>query len=1024
MTFFRLVAALGIALVAVLLQVAAFSAPAHAAAGATQAKKQGVKQLPAPQNCVQAIKAVNAALRARAIPRYRLKTAKGAQQRRVWKKKVKQADKRVNAARAALKVQCQGSGTTSALDADCAISITTLDKLIGLEYERKMKLKKVKGNSKKARAKRKAMRKRLKKVGDQIKAQTSTFASSCSNGGGNGGGNGGAKDTTAPGAPTVKGPNGKTNDDTPAITVTTTEPGGTIQCRIDDGAWQTAEASFEIPADQALSDGTHLIECRQIDDAGNAGEPGGATVVVDTHAPGAVTISGPGTTNDTTPTFTITPPAGETGGHIECRIDGGEWVTVESPWTTPELTEGTHTITCRYVDEAGNAGAETSVEVKIDKTAPTGGPTIEVPGSGPGGENNGQNPTVNVTPPAGETGGHIECKISGNGYDGEFANFTTVPSAWVLPTLPEGTYTITCHYVDAAGNPGPDTEYTLVIDRTAPGAPTVAGPTGPTTDDTPAITVTTTEPGGTIRCRVDGGEWQTASASFDAPQLDDGVHTIDCTQTDAAGNTSAIGSTTVNIDTTAPGKVTISGPSGATSDTTPSFNLSGAAPGDKYECSTDGGAFATTGNVYTTAALTDGVHSVTCHLVDAAGNTGENSSASVTIDTHAPGSVTISGPAVTNNPTPTITITSSETGGHIECKLDDGAFQTVTSPWTLPALADGTHTVKCHYVTGAGVNGPDSTYTVVIDTVAPSAVTMTGPSGLINTNKPSYTLGGGVGGSFQCNVDGGAWSAASSPYTTPALSEGAHTVNCRAIDAAGNTTAPVAKSVTVDTVAPTLTLADGAVRWDGRHNFSFTTNEASTVKCKIDNGTYATTTSPFTTDVLSNGSHTLTCIATDTAGNATIPVVKPFGVFRDPVTVSKTGGFQWGLACTGNATLNSWLGCPDDGLSITIPANPNGLTGNYLVDLTGKINGLCNLAGIGSTYTMHILVDGASKASDSETAIIDLLCLNRKNLAASVTSLSLSASTSHTIQLSLKSSAFLSVLPSVASSSLTASIHH
>lgn len=757
---------------------------------------------------------------------------------------------------------------------------------------------------------------------------------------------------------------------------------------------------------------------------GNGGGNGGGGTP-DTTAPGQVTITGPnGPTNDNTPTFEITPPAGESDGHIECKIDDGEYVTVTSPWTTEVLADGTHTITCRYVDGAGNAGDPTTVTVTIDTTAPNGGPTIEVPGSGNGGQNNDDNPTVVVTPPSGETGGHLECKISGAGYNGEFAVFTTVTSPWTLPALPEGTYTITCHYVDEAGNQGPDTTYTLVIDRTAPGAPTVNGPGNPTNDNTPQISVNTTETGGSVKCKIDSGSFQNVTSPFSAPTLADGSHVVSCTQTDAAGNTSPTGSATVVVDTTAPGAVTISGPQGATSDTTPSFNLSGAGAGDKYQCKTDGGAYADTGAVYTTTVLADGVHTVTCRLVDAAGNAGNGTSANVTIDTKAPGSVTITGPATTNDTTPTLTITSSETGGHIECKIDSGAFQTVTSPWTLPVLSEGTHTVTCHYVSGSGVTGPNSTYTVVIDTTAPSAVTITGPSGLTNDSTPTYVLGGGAGGTIQCKVDGGSYAAAATPFTTATLSQGAHTITCRAVDTAGNATAEVSKSITVDTAAPTLSIADGAPRWDGKHTFTFTTNETASVQCKIDSGAYATVTSPFTTAELTNGSHTVTCIATDAAGNATTPVVKAFGVFKDPVVVQKSGGFQWGLACTGNATLNSWLGCPDDGLSISIPANPNGLTGTYQVDLTGQINGLCNIAGLGSTYTMHILVDGVSVANDSEFAGIDLLCLNKKNLAKTVSSLSLSAATGHTVQLSLKSSAFLSILPQVSSSKLTASIHH
>lgn len=957
LTISKLAIAVLVLAATVLLQFAAFSTSANATSvDAAKAKKKTVVK--APQNCAEAVAAVNVALRDRAVPRYRLKTAKGAKVRKSWKKKVKSADKKVNAARAALKVQCQGAGTTSALDAECAITFTQLDKLIGLEYDRKMQLRKIKGNSKKAKARKKVLRKRLKLLGAQINSQNSTLAKACDksgagNGAGGGSGNGGN--------------------------------GG----------------------------------------SGNTGSTGPNVDETDTTPPGAVTITGPSSTNDNTPTFQITVPSGETGGHIECKVDNGAYVTVTSPWTTPTLSDGTHAITCRYVDEAGNAGDPTTVTVTVDSSAPTSGPTITVPGSGPGGQNNDDTPTVVVTPPAGETGGHTECKISGNGYNGAFVNFTTVSENWVLPVLPEGTYTITCHYIDGAGNVSPDTTYTLTIDRTAPGAPTVAGPGNPTKDNTPTVTVTTTEPGGTIKCSRDGAASVVVTSPINVPTLADGSHSFSCTQTDAAGNTSPAGQTTVVVDTTAPGTVTISGPNGATSDTTPSFNLSGAGAGDKYECKTDNGAFAVTGTVYTTAVLADGQHTVTCHLVDAAGNVGGNTSASVTIASAAPGSVTITGPSTTNDTTPTVTITTSATGGHVECKIDGGSFQTVTSPWTLAVLSEGTHTITCHYVSGTGVNGPDSTYTVVIDTTAPSAVTVTGPSGLTNDNTPTYTLGGGTGGTIQCKVDGGSYAAAASPFTTAALSEGAHTITCRAVDTAGNATAEVTRSITVDTAAPTITILDGSPRWDGKHNFTFTSNEAGTVfQCKVDGGAYAAATSPYTTAVLANGSHTFTCVGTDAAGNATAPVVKSFGVFKDPVTVSKTGGFQWGLACTGNASLNSLLGCPETSLSIDIAANPNGITGNYVVDLTGQIKGLSSTVGFGSTYTMNIIVDGSSVATASATVWFDFCGIFHTDLTASKLNLTLSAASGHKIQLSLKSSSILSVLPSVSSSSLSASIHH
>ena len=131
---------------------------------------------------------------------------------------------------------------------------------------------------------------------------------------------------------------------------------------------------------------------------GNSGDNngGGNNTPADTTAPGAVTIVGPGSpNNDNTPTFTITPPSGETGGHIECKIDDGAYVTVTSPYTTVELTDGTHTITCRYVDAAGNAGPGTSTVITIDTTKP-GTVTID----GPSGSTNDTTPTSPSQVPA------------------------------------------------------------------------------------------------------------------------------------------------------------------------------------------------------------------------------------------------------------------------------------------------------------------------------------------------------------------------------------------------------------------------------------------------------------------------------------------------------------------------------------------------------------------------------------------------------------------------------------------------
>ena len=60
-----------------------------------------------------------------------------------------------------------------------------------------------------------------------------------------------------------------------------------------------------------------------------------------------------------------------------------------------------------------------------------------------------------------------------------------------------------------------------------------------------------------------------------------------------------------------------------------------------------------------------------------------------------------------------------------------------------------------------------------------------------------------VDATFECNLDGGGFTACSADFTTDALTDGSHTLEVRAIDQAGNTDAtPATHTWTIDTTAP------------------------------------------------------------------------------------------------------------------------------------------------------------------------------------------------------------------------------
>ena len=105
------------------------------------------------------------------------------------------------------------------------------------------------------------------------------------------------------------------------------------------------------------------------------------------------------------------------------------------------------------------------------------------------------------------------------------------------------------------------------------------------------------------------------------------------------------------------------------------------------------------------------------------------------------------------------------------------------------------------------------------------------------------------------------------------LSDGQHTFEVRATDQAGNTDqTPASSTFTVDTIPPVVTIDDGPTgpTADNTPTFQFSSPDGTAAfQCRVDAGPFASCTSPYTTSVLSDGTHTVYVMATDPAGNST-----------------------------------------------------------------------------------------------------------------------------------------------------------
>ena len=111
----------------------------------------------------------------------------------------------------------------------------------------------------------------------------------------------------------------------------------------------------------------------------------------------------------------------------------------------------------------------------------------------------------------------------------------------------------------------------------------------------------------------------------------------------------------------------------------------------------------------------------------------------------------------------------------------------------------------------------------------------------------------------------------------------------QAIDAGGNPDAtPASRTWTIDTTAPQTTItagpAQGSTTGSNSPSFSFTSSEpGSTFRCKLDNGAFASCTSPRAFTDIPDGQHTFTVQATDSAGNPDpSPATRTWTVDFDP----------------------------------------------------------------------------------------------------------------------------------------------
>ena len=411
-------------------------------------------------------------------------------------------------------------------------------------------------------------------------------------------------------------------------------------------------------------DGAHTLSARARDTAGNTAPAANVSVAVSNDAtPPTVSLTAPAADATVTGMITIVASAADNVAlaGVQFLIDGnnlGAEVTGAGPtfsftWNTMSATNGTHTLSARARDRAGN-------------TAPAGDVTVSV-------ANDTTSPTVSVTSPAAEatvTGPvNVEATASDNVavagvqflLDGANlgAEVTGAGPAftynWNTTSAPNGSHTLSARARDAAGNTAPATNvvFTVFNDTTPPTVSLTSPAAGATGTGSIDLVASASDNGALagVQFLLDGsnlgpevtGTGPTFTYRWNTTAASDGSHTLSARARDVAGNIGPAPNVAITVlnDTTPPavsltspaGGATITGSVSIVASASDNRTLAGVQfllDGNNLgaEITGSGPSFTYTWNTLT---ATNGAHTLSARARDASGNTAPAANVAVTV---------------------------------------------------------------------------------------------------------------------------------------------------------------------------------------------------------------------------------------------------------------------------------------------------------------------------------------------------------------------------------------------------------
>jgi hypothetical protein len=706
-----------------------------------------------------------------------------------------------------------------------------------------------------------------------------------------------------------------------------------VTYKIDSGAETTVTAASAVA--NVSGDGNHTLYTKVMDRAGNETGWKASPINIDTTAPANQTpLPSAGWRGSDYAVIVSGADGGSGLHHVEWKVDGGP-VTSGGPTVQATVAgNGTHTLSTRVLDVAGNASGWRDDTVNIDKVVPVN-TTTPAPSSPVG---NNYVVTVSGTDtPSGVD--HVDWQLDPPN-PADIQTFQSGPSGSTTTISGQGEHILASRVVDQAGNRSAWRLDHITVDAISgdsfpPVDTTTTAPAGWQPGGSIVVTVSATDADSGVawlKWRLDGQP--VATTTDDAVQLTisgDGDHTLETMAGDNAGRSTGWREQHFKIDGTLPGDDTVvpSGWSHSRTVTLAGHDDVSDIQEIEYRIG-DTGPFlhGTVAQVLDLGG--DGTFKVWHRAIDLAGNATPRVASVLKVDTVLPANTSAVPASAWSTAPLSLDLTGTDAGSGLDemrWRVDGGDVQDGG-----PAVVDtdGLHTLETQAVDVAGNESAWRSDTVRIDLIAPVDTTPAAPAGWRSAPYDVTVTGDDGAGSGVATIDVKVDGVSSGP-SVHVSGDGVHTIETQITDVVGHQSALRTDTIRIDSVIPTATLSCTAA-WTRTASCVPTATGGPSGLASLtlarDGGAPSAVTSGHAVAVSVAGVHTLRLAAVDGAGNektvtASVKVdrVAPTASLSCVAAATPTGYTCRAAGADTQSGLSSLAYSVNGGAGTTVPAS-------------------------------------------------------------------------------------------------------